>query len=391
MSQAVQQILEAAERLYRDLALDAVRQWKATTGGLAVGFLPIWAPRELLHAQGVLPVGIMGGGEDVEIIRGDAFYQSYICHLPRSVVELGLGGQLDALDGMLFPAICDVIRNLSGVWQMRFPDKLVRYLDVPQDFDPAIGGVFLRAELESLAHDLQARGARPLDPESLRASIAAYNRNRRLVGDLYALRERAPWKVPTAELYLILRAGLVLPVEAFDDLLLAYRAAVEEDEGRRPLDQARVLLVGSFCEQPPIGLIKTIERAGCYIVDDDFVQVHRFFRHDVALAGDPMQNLVDAFLHDAVESPTRYSAAGEKDRALAERVRACRAEGVVFCAPSFCDPALLDQPMATRAVEAAGVSWTAFKYAENSGQFQVIREQAGTFADSIKLWSGATA
>ena len=33
------------------------------------------------------------------------------------------------------------------------------------------------------------------------------------------------------------------------------------------------------------------------------------------------------------------------------------------------------------------VPWTAFKYAENSGQFQGIREQAGTFADSIKLWS----
>jgi benzoyl-CoA reductase subunit C len=45
--------------------------------------------------------------------------------------------------------------------------------------------------------------------------------------------------------------------------------------------------------------------------------------------------------------------------------------------------------MMVRAVEALGLPWTAFKYAENSGQFQVIREQAGTFADSIKLWSNA--
>ena len=34
-----------------------------------------------------------------------------------------------------------------------------------------------------------------------------------------------------------------------------------------------------------------------------------------------------------------------------------------------------------------GVSYISFKYAENSGQMQPIREQAGTFADSIKLWS----
>ena len=50
--------------------------------------------------------------------------------------------------------------------------------------------------------------------------------------------------------------------------------------------------------------------------------------------------------------------------------------------------ALLDQPMAVAAIEDADVPWTAFKYAENTGQFHVIREQAGTFADSIKLWGG---
>jgi len=33
------------------------------------------------------------------------------------------------------------------------------------------------------------------------------------------------------------------------------------------------------------------------------------------------------------------------------------------------------------------IPFTAFQYAENSGQMQPIREQAGTFADSIKLWS----
>ena len=102
-----------------------------------------------------------------------------------------------------------------------------------------------------------------------------------------------------------------------------------------------------------------------------------------------MDDLVGAFLTDAVESPVRYIAEGAKGSELVERVRRSGAEGVLFCAPSFCDPALLDQPMVVSAVEAAGIPWTAFKYAENNGQFQVIREQAGTFADAIKLWGGA--
>jgi benzoyl-CoA reductase subunit C len=90
-----------------------------------------------------------------------------------------------------------------------------------------------------------------------------------------------------------------------------------------------------------------------------------------------------------VASPVRYIDEDAKGAALLERVETSGAEGVLFCAASFCDPALLDQPMIVAAVEAAGIPWTAFKFSENNGQFQVIREQAGTFSDSIKLWSGA--
>ena len=66
-----------------------MRAWKERTGGLAVGYMPVYVPREVLWSQGVLQVGVLGGGE-VEIIRGDAFYQSYICHIPRSTIEMGL-------------------------------------------------------------------------------------------------------------------------------------------------------------------------------------------------------------------------------------------------------------------------------------------------------------
>lgn len=380
-------LVEHAESLYRDTRFGSVRTWKeAEPGRKAVGFMPVWAPRQLVHAAGMMPVGVVGGGDDVEIIKGDAYFQSYICHIPRSTIEMALNGSLDVLDGMIFPSICDVIRNLSGMWKMLFADRPAWYLDLPQRFDD-VGREFFRREMGELRSGLcELAGSEPSD-EALDASNRVFDENRRLVNEVYARRREAPWLHPTSEVYLVMRAGYVLPVETHNEMLQRYLQLARESD-RAPMDNARVVVAGSFCEQPPLNLIRTIERAGCYVVDDDYLLGNRLLGGTVARAGDPLDALVNAFIDQVREAAFLYKPK-DKGAELVARIEASNAEGVLFCAPSFCDPALLDQPMLVKAVEAAGVPHTSFKYAENTGQFQVIREQAGTFADSIKLWGAA--
>jgi len=382
------QIVERCQALFEDLDLNAVKQWKAAVPGRkAIGYMPVYVPRELVHAAGMLPVGILGGGDQIEVIQGDAYYQSYICRIPRSTIELALTGRLDCLDGMLFPSICDVIRNLSGMWQILFKDKYVRYFDVPQNYEDAIGGTFYINELQVLRDDLgKLRGA-PITDDELNASIRVYNANRRAVQDLYAYRAKKPWQAPTSEVYLVLRAGMVLPPEEHTQLVRDYIAATEALP-RPQRDNARVVLNGSFCEQPPLGLIKSIELAGCYIVDDDFMLVTRWLLDDVPATGNPLEELSKAFLHRSATTAAKYDAKREdKGVFLLKQIKTSGAEGVIFAAPSFCDPALLERPMLQDVLSKHKVPHTAFKYAENTGQMAPIREQAGTFADSIKLWS----
>src|SRR5215831_12894027 len=72
-------------------------------------------------------------------------------------------------------------------------------------------------------------------------SIAVYNENRRLIRELYKFRADRPWQAPAAEVYLMVRAGLVLPVEEHTVLLREYLVTARAEE--RPMrDNCRIVL-----------------------------------------------------------------------------------------------------------------------------------------------------
>ena len=383
-----QKNIDVARELFDDLNFGYVADWKAQNPSRRViGFLPIYIPREIIHAAGMLPVGIFGGGERVQVVKGDAYFQSYICHLPRTVIELALDGNFDKFDGFLFPAICDVIRNLSGIFRIKFADKYIRYLDFPQNFTNQAGGIFYRTELDRLIEDLANLNGVAITADNLNRSIGLYNRNRKLIGELRNYRNANPHKIGAVDYYLVLRAGSMLEVEAHNLMISEILESVDEIEAADE-DKIRVVISGSFCEQPPIGLIQTIENAGCYIVEDDFQLGLSWFKDDLDdQTTDPLDVLVNAYLHSSTISSAVYDGDHPKGEVLAEKVRACAADGIIFCAPSFCDPALLDRPLLEKAMDDHNVRHFSFQYHENLGQFHVIKEQAGTFADTIKLWA----
>lgn len=381
------QAVDLARNLYEDLSFGYVRRWKKKSADRkAIGFLPIYVPRELIHAAGMLPAGIFGGGDRISVVKGDAFFQSYICHLPRSVIEMALDGKLDAFDGFVFPSICDVIRNLSGVFRIHFPGSLVFYLDFPQSFLPSTGGKFYRRQLERLARELETLNGRTITRGRLNRSIGLYNANRRLVNRISEFRARYPHRLSAVDHYLFLRAGYVMSVEDHNNLLTRVLDLLAGMD-REPEDKIRVVITGSFCEQPPLGLIKTVENAGCYIVDDDFQLGSKWISGDLPDdTDDPMGVLVEAYLSGNTVSSAIYDGNGPKEETFVREVEKRDADGVIFCAPSFCDPALLDRPRLEDALDRHHIRHFSFQYHENLGQFHVIKEQAGTFADMIKLW-----
>jgi benzoyl-CoA reductase subunit C len=383
----ISNLVSKSKQLAFDLQFTYAKSWKdLETNRVLVGYLPIYFPRELIHAANGLAVGLMGTGDRKQIIKGDAYYQSYICHIPRGIIELVLDGNLDNFDGFIFPSICDVIRNLSGTFQILKKGSFIKYLDYPQNFLSHVGGEFYKNELKLILNEIYKINNFKVTTSLLNRSIHLYNFNRKLLEEIYDIRQEYPWRITFEDLYHIIRAGMVMPVEEHNRILEKTLSFLKNEVGE-PMDKIKVIISGAFCEQPPVGLIKTIEMAGCYIVDDDLLLGSRWIKGDVEEnTDDPIGALSEAYLRRSTFSSSIYSVDNPKAGHLIHLARKRNADGIIFAAPSFCDPALLDLPLYQKACEEANIRYISFQYIENTGQYKVIKEQVGAFSDSIKLW-----
>lgn len=189
-------IIDRCKQLAFDLEFSFAKKWKSVKSDrVLVGYMPIYFPREIVHAANGMAVGIMGTGDKKQIIKGDAYYQSYICHIPRGIIELALDGDLDEFDGFIFPSICDVIRNLSGTFQILKKGRFVKYLDYPQNFLSHVGGNFYKNELRLILNEINKINNIHVTSEQLNNSIKLYNKNRRLIEEIYNIRQEYPWRI----------------------------------------------------------------------------------------------------------------------------------------------------------------------------------------------------
>jgi benzoyl-CoA reductase subunit C len=86
-----EELVEFADGLYHDTEFSAPRAWRERNNGRkAIGYLPIYAPRELIDAAGMLPSGSPRGvAALIEIIRGRRLLP--IVHLSDPTQHRGVG------------------------------------------------------------------------------------------------------------------------------------------------------------------------------------------------------------------------------------------------------------------------------------------------------------
>ncbi len=379
----VESIVEQCrERVGQPLGAVADRWKTAHPGGRAVAVYPVWAPAEIIHAAGMLPLALLGGGTSVELTHADARFQSFVCSIAKSSLELGFQGLVEGVDGFVFSNICDVARNLGSIYKRNFPGVFVEYLHLPQNStSPAVVG-YLAGEFRRLADGFQTAFGLGVTETALAASIDTYNALRARIRALYALRVAEPHKLSTVELYLVQRAATLAPPEEATGWLDTLLAGVPA-RGARPQDRMRVVVEGAFCEQPPLGLLEVLEEAGCYVVEDDLMLGWRWYTGDVTGTGDPFERLASAYVNRAVPSSTRHEGREHRSAGLIEKVRRSKADAVVFTPAKFCEPALFDYVLMKQGLEREGIPHMLVEFEEKMWTFERTRNEVETFVESM--------
>ncbi len=338
--------------------LKLIAHWKERSGGKVVGCLacmPPFVPEELVHAAGMLPVGLWGA--EIPVRLADAKLQSFACSVARTSLEMGLKEAISVCDGFMFPSTCDAFQNLSEVWKAT-TEKPCFKVTYPKRTNGEAARGYLQKEFELLQAELARFSGAPVGERELRKSIEIYNENRRLMRELDRLRAGRPDFLSTRQMTDVVMASSFLPREEHSRLVRSLLEAASEparprgEPGEGGKEPVRIFLTGVMAR--PIAIPTALEELGVWVVGDDLGLGSLYYSTEIPGGAASHVDLAEGYLRYPPCS-TLHPSPPARARTLISRVRETKAEGVLILVTKFCEPELFDHPQLREDLKEAGI------------------------------------
>lgn len=366
--------------LYQDIGASPrrfIEQWKEEYKAPVVGYLPYYVPQEIIHAAGILPVGMWGG--QVEIAQANSYLQVFACSLVRAVLELRLKNAYQVIAGVIFPSACDHLQELSDIWKTAFANDRVFDLLYPVHRGSKGAVVYLLRLFEELKVWLEEIGQKKITNEALQNAIQLYNEKRSLLRQFASLRSQRPGIISAKEAAIVIKAGLFLPVEKYIQTLRLLLAELEERQSiiRGP----KIIITGIMAE--PMGLLKIIDELGGVVISDDLLLGERLYRYDVQLNGHPLEALVRHYL-GLEPCAILYDPKKPRGEFLVNLAQHTKADGVLVINMKYCEMEEFDYPYIKEDLEQAGIPHLWVEVEQQGVSFEQFRTRLQAFLEMLK-------
>ena len=374
MEENVKALLEQFKAIAGD-PRKAVADHLAETGKGAIGMMPIYAPEELVHATGFLPVGLWGGSRPVTKAR--AYLPPFACSVMQQVMELECEGAYDDLAAVVFSVPCDTLKCMSQKWKGTSPVLVFTH---PQNRGLEAANRFLEREYAILKEKLENVTGVKITNAALEHSIQVYNENRAVMREFSALAAQYPQVISAVDRHAVFKSRLFIEKSRHTALVKQLMEAVRAAEPQ-PWTGKKVVVTGILME--PNGLLELFDQLGLAIVADDLAQESRQIRVDVPEGDEaPLYRLARVW-QKMYGCSVATDIQKQRGPMLLDMVRKTGADAIVVAMMKFCDPEEWDYPIYYKQFEAQGVRNLMIEVDQESTSFEQIHTRLQSLVETL--------
>ncbi|MFR8711044.1 MAG: 2-hydroxyacyl-CoA dehydratase subunit D [Anaerotignum lactatifermentans] len=371
--------VEAILSQLKDIAANpkkAMDDYKAETGKGAVGIMPIYAPEEMVHATGYLPMGIWGA-QGKTISKARTYLPPFACSIMQQVMELQCEGAYDDLAAVLFSVPCDTLKCLSQKWKGTSPVIVFTH---PQNRGLEAANKFLVKEYELVKAQLEHYLGVTITNAALERSIAIYNENRQVMREFVKVAADYPQVIDAVSRHAVFKARQFMLKEKHTELVKELIAEVKAMPVQ-PWTGKKVIVDGILLE--PNELLDIFNEFGLAIVDDDLAQESRQIRVDV-LDGEegPLYRMAKAWQQMYGCSVATDTKKG-RGKMLMNKMTQTGADAVIIAQMKFCDPEEWDYPVMYREFEERGVKNLMIEVDQEVTSFEQVKTRLQSFVEMM--------
>jgi bcr-type benzoyl-CoA reductase subunit C len=350
-----------------------VQDYETRTGKKAVGCFPPYTPEEIVHAAGMLPVGLWGG--QVEINRARVVLPAFACSIIQSVKEFELMGKYDNLAAVLVPSPCDTLKAIGQKWS-RQGVTCIQFVH-PQNRKIDSARVYLRAEYQYVRERLEKVLGGKISDEALSQSIAVYNEHREAMREFSKTAARFPNIIDPVTRHLVFKSAFFMRKEEHCALVKELIDSLMFEREKAWLG-FKAIVSGIMLE--PNALIEVFKDLKISIIADDLAQESRQYRIDVPDDADPL-NALACHWQNMYGCSLAYEKEKSRVAMLSQMKRTLGADGVIIAMMKFCDPEEFDFPLIKKEMESKNIPLLQIEVDLQAQSMEQIRTRLQSFVE----------
>lgn len=347
-------------------------------GKKCIGCFAPYTPEELVHASGMIPLGLWGGQTELKLAK--SYLPAFACPIMQANMEFGLNGTYKGLSAVIIPAICDTLRCMTQNWRFGVADIPMIPIVYPQNRKSRASIDYLISEYENVLVMLATITGQMMTEKALCKTIEIYNEHHAVMREFCLLATHHLDIITPVVRHAIMKSAFFFEKSEHTAIIKEINASLK-GLPEHHFTGKRIILSGITCE--PDAFLDILAQNNLAVVGDDLAQESRQIRTDIPLTGGGALKRLALQWQQRSCCSLIHEMGKPRGTLLVKLCQTNQADGVINCLMKFCDPEEYDQPWLEADLKKAGYPCLTIEADPLSTSFEQLHTRIQTFAEML--------